>query len=237
MRLYLSSFRLGHNPQAMVALVDKPQGKKTALVVANACDLSTAEKRRSRLEKELRDLRGLGFAAEELDLRSYFGYAAQPHSSYTALPIDLDAVLSACDLVWVRGGNPFVLRRAMRQSGFDLIVKTRLQRDALAYGGYSGGIAVIGPTLRGVELVSDPVHVPDGYDPETIWEGLGLCDYSLVSHFRCEHPSSPAIEGVVRYLADRKMPFKTLRDGEALVISGARESLLPYHYARGPGKT
>lgn len=215
MRLYISSFRLGNQPQKLVELVaDKMQ----ALVIANACDLSIPRVRRKRLERELTALRGLGFQAEELDLRDYFAKDREGPR--------LRARLEPHGLIWVRGGNPFVLRRAMRQSGFDTALRDLLHKDALVYGGYSGGIAVMGPTLHGVELVSDPKTVPTGYDPDIIWEGLGLLDYSLAPHYRCNHPASPAIEGVVDYLVAHRIPHRTLRDGEAILMTDAGETFL-----------
>ena len=47
--------------------------------------------------------------------------------------------LSAYDLVWVMGGNSFVLRRAMRSSGFDTLIRELLEADTIAYGGYAAG--------------------------------------------------------------------------------------------------
>lgn len=211
MRLYLSSFRLGNRPQE---LVDLAPADKRALVIANACDLLSEDERRPRVERELADLRGLGFQAEELDLRRYFGPGADRAG--------LEARLDAGGLVWARGGNSFVLRRAMRQSGFDALLTERLSRDALVYGGYSGGVAVLAPSLRGIESVNDPAAVPGGYASQPIWEGLGLIPYALAPHYRSRHPASEGMETVIRYFIDHHMPFLALRDGEVLVVSGGR---------------
>ena len=50
--------------------------------------------------------------------------------------------LGQFDLVWVMGGNAFVLRRAMKQSRFDSIIEDMLARDAIIYGGDGAGAAV-----------------------------------------------------------------------------------------------
>jgi dipeptidase E len=186
------------------------------LVVANACDLLPGPGRAPRVAREIEALEAVGFQAEELDLRDHFGAGREA----------LGARLEAADLIWARGGNAFVLRRAMRQSGFDDLVRAALARDTLVYGGYSGGIAVLAPSLRGIEMVNDPGAVPEGYDPAVLWDGLGLLPYHLAPHYRSAHPASPGIDCVVRYFLDHGMPFKTLRDGEAIWVHGDREELL-----------
>lgn len=211
-----------------------------ALVIANACDLLDPAERALRVDREIAALEGLGFRAQELDLRRYFpglrrnfpaptdaggsGGATSPTS-----PSNLKAELDSASLVWARGGNAFLLLRAMRQSGLDVMLAGALAADTLVYGGYSGGIAVLPRTLRGLETVNDPDSVPEGfgYDTAVPWEGLGILDYSLAPHYKSAHAASPGIDGVIRYFKARGMPYKTLRDGEALIRSGGRDELVP----------
>ncbi len=210
MRLYLSSLRLGDDPERLVQLAGRG---RDALVIVNACDGFDPAERPGRVEREIQSLQGLGFSAEELDLRDYFpGGPGGGHGG-------LAERLAGKGLVWVRGGNAFVLMRAMRQSGFDALIKDLLRKDALVYGGYSGGIAVLGPSLEGVELVSDPVTVPAGYEQETPWEGLGILPFAVAPHYKSGHPSSPGIDRLVELFEARKVPYRTLRDGEALIVS------------------
>ena len=221
MRLYLSSFRLGNRPERLAELAGS---RKKALVIANACDLYSEAERRLRVEREVEALGALGFWAQELDLRRHFrdGSGQEGHGDREGIR----AELYSTGLIWARGGNAFVLRRAMRQSGFDGILSEALAADTLVYGGYSGGIAVLAPSLRGIELVNDPATVPAGYDPEPIWEGLGAIEYSVVPHYKSPHPSSPGIDNVVEYLRKRGTPFQTLSDGEALIISGDHREIV-----------
>ena len=123
-------------------------------------------------------------------------------------------------LVWARGGNSFLLRRALRQSGFESLLRESLAADAFVYGGYSGGIAVLAPTLRGIEIVNDPLVAPPGYDPEPIWDGLGVLPFSIAPHYKSPHPASPGIDQVVRYCEEHGLPFRTLKDGEVLIRHG-----------------
>jgi dipeptidase E len=79
-----------------------------------------------------------GLAARELDLRGYFGRQEA-----------LRAATEDLRLVWANGGNAFLLRRAMRQSGMDDLLSERVQSGATIYGGWSAGAVIAGPTLRG----------------------------------------------------------------------------------------
>jgi len=198
----------------MLALVGR---SKRSAVIVNACDLFPEEERRAKVQQEADALRGLGLEPDEIDLRRYFRQRDE---------VDLARALRGVGLVWVRGGNPFVLRRAMRASGFDSVLLNLLREDALVYGGYSAGCAVLTPSLHGIELVDDPHSVPPGYDPTVIWECLGVVPYFIAPHYRSDHPESEALEGTVQYFIDHHMPFIALRDGEAIVVSSDAQEVI-----------
>jgi peptidase E len=67
----------------------------------------------------------------------------------------LEEVVASLDALWVVGGNAFVLRRALSQSGLDAVLTRRAGDSAFVYAGYSAGSCVMGSTLRGIELVDD----------------------------------------------------------------------------------
>jgi dipeptidase E len=153
----------------------------------------------------------LGIEAKPLDLRDHFGD-----------PESLRSRLEGFDLVWVLGGNSFILRRAMKQSGFDDVIVDMLDRDQIVYGGFSAGAVVATPSLSGIELMDDPTELPAGYEPEVVWDGLGLIDHHIVPHYRSAHPESAAAERAVRHMSARGMPYRTLRDGEVIVWTETR---------------
>ncbi len=215
MRLYLSSFHLGNQPHALLNLVN---GDLRAAVVINACDYQSAEERLIRVQQEINALQSLNFIPFELDLRNYFNNEQKQS--------ELHDLLADCGLVWVRGGNSFVLRRAMKLSNFDRVILDLLKRDAIAYGGFSAGIVMLTPSLYGVDLVDDPSVIPPGYDPAVIWEGLGVVPYALAPHYKSDHPESPATDNLVQYYLDNHIPFKTLRDGEVILINGKQEEII-----------
>jgi dipeptidase E len=212
MRLYLSSHHIGERTGALLAMLGNPGGARAA-VIANGFDGMPEPARR--IAEEHFDpalaLGGLGIRAEPLDLRAYFGD-----------PEALRRRLLAFDLVWVTGGNAFVLRRAMKQSRFDAVIAGLLEEDTLIYAGDGAGSVVAGANLRGFELVDDPFEVPDGYDDYLIWPGLGLVPFALVPHPGCNRPESAGAERLVNYLRARRLPYRALCDGEVVVAAGAR---------------
>jgi dipeptidase E len=139
----------------------------------------------------------------------------------------LRAALAAYDMVWAVGGNAFILRRAMKQSGFDDVITGMLERDEIVYGGYSAGAVVAAPSLEGIHLMDDPDDAPSGYDPETVWDGLGLIDHAIVPHYRSPHPETAAADRAVRHLMGRGLRYRALRDGEAIVWTEDRQLAAP----------
>jgi len=212
MRLYLSSFRNGNKPEELLKLLGK--GRRTALI-NNALDFLPQSDRSSRKDEEIDRLKSIGLDPIEIDLRLYFGK-----------PQGLKEKLAAFDLIWVRGGNAFVLRRAFKQSGVDKVVAELLTEDKVVYGGYSAGIDMLTPSLHGAELVDEPDIVPDSYTSDIIWDCLGLVPYAIAPHYKSDHPESAAIDMSVEYLIDNHIPFIALRDGEVIVIDGEKQNIL-----------
>ena len=213
MRLYLSSERLGERAGALLAIVN---GQRVA-VIANGydgCARTAPNVYRAEVYDPVAEFQSLGLVAQELDLRAYFDD-----------PQSLRRRLGAFDLVWVMGGNSFVLRRAMKQSGFDTVIRDLLEADAIAYGGYAAGAVVAGPSLRGLELMDDPWELPDGYDEPLIWHGLGLTPFAIVPHFRSRHPEAASAEKVGSYMRARRTRFRAISDGEVIVRVGNLERL------------
>ncbi|MBB3408354.1 dipeptidase E [Rhizobium sp. BK316] len=216
MRLYLSSYRLGASAFRLKKLLN---GGRRAAVIQNALDFIPSEARRAyetNIYDPKEELADWGIGAEELDLRDYFG---QPHA--------LKEALAGIDFVWAVGGNAFLLRRAMRQSGFDRIIGELLRKDALVYGGFSAGAVVATPSLDGIDIMDDPRQLVPGYDEGILWDGLGLVDFSIVPHYRSDHDEAEAAEKTVGFLEEASMPFQPLRDGEVIIVEGRNVTLLP----------
>lgn len=205
MRLYLSSYGFGDNPQALADLIG--ENKKVA-IIPNALDVYTDLDRRSvRLKSEKDGLQQMGLIPEELDLRSYFGK-----------PETLNNKLAEVDAVWVLGGNTFNLRRAYKESGMDTWLQENRGNKEFVYAGYSAGVCVLSPSLKGLEMVDQPNVVPEGYKSEVIWEGVCLTDFAFAPHYMSNHPESEAINTVVEYYVKNGIEYRTLHDGEVIIL-------------------
>ncbi len=203
MNLYLSSFRIGESG----ADLGKLRGTGKAFVVSNALDHPrNVEHCRNVRAREIEDLRQLGIVAESLDLRKFFGK-----------PQLLREHLEGATMLWVVGGNTFLLRRAMAQSGLDAFLASKKEDSNFLYAGYSAGACVLSPSLEGIHLADEPQAEADGYSGEVLWNGLGLIDYYFVPHFRCDHPESPAMEDVVAFYDLKGVPYRTAADGQVII--------------------
>lgn len=217
MRLYLSSFRLGTHPTRLADLIGARNPR--VLAIMNALDALAPLERQSLYRRLVDDFAPLGAEVRELDLRKYF-----------SRPEIIGAALAKCDLVWAGGGNAFTLLAAMKQSGFARALKGLLAEDRLAYGGHSAGAIVATPSLRGIDLVDSPdpvIALPSGYAREIHWDAMGLVPYSIAPHFRSAHRESDAVEAVVQYFEEHAIPYRALRDGEAILVDGDEEIVLP----------
>ena len=215
-KLYLSSFRFGDHFDALARMAGP--GARAA-VISNALDFIPVQARLDyarTIHDPLEDLRKAGMRVVDLDLRRYFGQ-----------PALLERALGEFDLVWAVGGNAFLLRRAMRQSGFDRLIGTLVRQDRIMYGGWSAGAVVAGPFLRGLELMDDPGVLAEGYDSPVVWAGLGLIDICIVPHVGSDHPEAAAAEQVVARLIQDHVAFQPLGDGDVIVADGDDWRLLP----------
>ena len=217
MRLYLSSYRLGNHIDQLLKLVGP--GRRVA-IIENALDyIPAADQQVYKQQKYniFEVFEALGFEPYPLDLRIYF-----PQNK------DITPVLEDFDLIWAIGGNAFLLNRAMYQSGFDKALTKLLDADKVAYGGWSAGICVMAPTLRGIDLCDKPEQIVEGYQIDIRWEGLGIVDSVLVPHYRSDHPEAHMMEEVVAFLDKEVIPYKTLRDGDVWIFEGNTAKIFPY---------
>jgi len=204
MKLYLSSYHLGNNPQTLADLMEK--NKKIA-IIPNALDGYTDTPRRLvGIQQEKDDLMKIGLHPEELDLRQYFGD-----------PNRLATKLSEYGALWVLGGNTFVLRRVYKESGLDTWLRNNKGNKKFVYAGYSAGICILSPELKSIEMIDEPYVVPNGYKPEVIWEGIGFLDFVFAPHYQSDHPESEVVGRQVEYLKKNNIKFKALHDGEVFI--------------------
>ncbi|MEU1985464.1 Type 1 glutamine amidotransferase-like domain-containing protein [Nocardia sp. NPDC019395] len=202
MRLFLSSYRFGDHFDVFAELAGAPG---PVAVIGNACD-AWPQARAGAMTSELVPLRRLGYTPRELDLREYIGRPAELARELTQYPV-----------VWVRGGNTFVLRAQFARSGADRVLPDLLAADTFLYAGYSAGACLLSPDLYGMETADDPDEVPPTCGIEPLWSGLGLIDRPIVPHIdSATDPTGAGSTLAARYRADG-IAHWALTDADAVV--------------------
>ena len=203
MKLFLSSQGIGARPEALAEFVGS--GGRCA-VVLNAADERTRG-RRKLLDRNFGALQAVGFECEDLDLREYF-------RDFQGLQTRLEG----SRLVWVAGGNTFVLAMAMAASRFDEAISPLLRTDSIVYGGYSAGACVVGPDLDGCHLMDDASILPRRYPAGIPATALGWVPFRIIPHWRSEHEESSSAELAFSSLRQSGVQFQALRDGEVVLV-------------------
>lgn len=213
MRLYLSSAGVGNH---LTKLVEMTGDRRKMLYVNNAKDFLSAPERDAHTLEKKTEFESYGFDFYELDLREYFDPAKRPI---------LAAILKETDLLWLGGGNTFLLRRAMAYSGLDVMATDLLKQNAFVYGGSSAGAIVATKTLHGTEYGDDPYELAEGYNEEIVWDGMGLVYLQLVPHFNSDWFGEASL-AMIDALESIGLKYETLEDGQVYIVDGDYEEKL-----------
>lgn len=216
MRLFLSSQDLGDYAHVAKKMAG---GNNKALFIKNAQDHYPDEQRNFSNPLKQKMFEDAGFEFEYLDLRDYFGKKQE-----------LVKKLKTAGSFWSSGGNTFILRRAMKASGFDEIISRMLKNDEIMYGGWSAGSCVLADRLDCVKFGDDSrgIIVPSNYPAEvrdTIWEGLGLIEFIPIPHCETEWFIQDA-KRTIEYAERHGLSYKKLNDGQVYIIDGDKQELL-----------
>jgi dipeptidase E len=218
-RLYLSSQGLGNDPDV---IRPRESSSNHALIVLNALDAYPNSRQGARAD-EIASLTALGYHCNELDLRNYFNQPMDSSQPQTSSDLALTQALERTNLIWVVGGNTFVLARAMTAANFKpalLLANTRRIHQGLAsltYGGYSAGSVVAGIDLQGIDIMDDPDVIPTGYDSHTQALTLGLINDRIIPHYQSDNPESAKADEAVAFLEHQNLKYRALRDGEVWI--------------------
>lgn len=179
-------------------------GPRIALIPNSRDMFSDGERKEKGVTSDVSSLEALGFKVTVISLKDYFGNTERLRDD-----------IKKFNAFFAIGGNAFVLRQAMKQSGFDDYLKEISCFDNYLYAGYSAGICILAPDMHGLELADDPTANP--YNCEAIYEGLGLIDYLPIPHYKSDHPESKAMGLVAEYLDTRNIKYITLHDGDVII--------------------
>ena len=203
MKLYLSSYKVG-NKKEVLKEWQKKHGNKI-IFIANSRDHKeeTLEKKEI-IQEYIDELEEIGFEIVIVDLRKYFGNS-----------VKLQEDLKDFNACYVIGGNTYVLRLAMKYSGFDKYILEKNKEDDFLYMGFSAGICVLAPSLYGLDIVDEPINP---YNNDKVdYSGLNILDFVPVPHYKSDHPESKLVDGIVELFNKEGIKYKTLRDGDVII--------------------
>ena len=202
MKLYLSSKGLGNNESFLKEWISYHNNK--VLLIINALDSKDEVKRNNSITSNIEELEQLGFKIDILDLKKYFN--------------NQDELYRLCknyNIFYVVGGNVFVLREAMKYSGFDNYLTSIKNDDNVLYIGYSAGSIVLSSNIGLFNKVDDPINIY-GKD-EIINEGLGFINYLFIPHYKSDYHKSYLIDDVVEICKNKNISYKTFKDDESII--------------------
>ncbi|MDR0591090.1 MAG: peptidase E [Candidatus Nomurabacteria bacterium] len=210
MRLFLASQDFGRHVDRLVELVGK---NNKALVVFNARDYETPEARAEVVTRKEELFKKASFEFNELDLREYFGEPAKLRKFINKFKPGVVSLI---------GGNSFLLRRALYQSGLDEILKADIYDNKYVYAGHSAGAIVAEPNLACYET-GDEYVVPLSYNKGIVWGGLGFVQERTVPHCDSSNPRALSRQKTFREL---DLPYITLSDSDVYVVDGLKKEVL-----------
>lgn len=207
MKFYLSSYELGKETEKLKTLI-KDTNRKFGYI-PNALDFTDANKKMvaQRIKDNMKDFSQHGAEVEVLDLKKYFNKKSE-----------LKNKLIEMGGIYVSGGNTFVLRQAFKLSGLDEIIIEMKDRKDFLYVAYSAGVCLLCPSLKPFSITDNADDFPYKEIKKTIWDGLGIIDFTFEPHFDSDHPESKSTDKEIKYCIDNKILFRAYRDGEVLIV-------------------
>lgn len=113
------------------------------------------------------------------------------------------------------GGNVFVLRQAMKYSGFDEFLYQKSLDNDFLYIGYSAGSCVLCENLKIFDRVDEPIKFYG--KNEILYNGLNFIDYIFIPHYESDYHKVNLIQEVFEKCKIENKKFKAVRDGEVIV--------------------
>jgi|SRR3989338_1494927 len=170
------------------------RGKKKIAFIPNAKD---KHKDKYSLEKYKAFFQNKGFVVKDVDLNAF-------------KKDELYKELQKHDIIFVAGGNCFVLLEKIRKSGFDKIINKLLDKGVI-YIGQSAGACVMGKSIEPIKLMDNPeISGISDYD------GLGFVDFVFIPHYK--NPKYQKTITEIEKIYDKKFNLEKFTDKEGIII-------------------
>jgi len=188
--------------EEILKILPKPASE---LKLAHIITASKSEPDQTYVQKDTQNLEKMGFKVVNIDIEN-------------RTDTELINILDGFDVIFVQGGNTFHLLKAIKESGFDKIIK-RLINQGVIYIGVSAGSIIFGPSIetsgwKGTWPDKNKVKLDD-------LSGLGLVPFNLFVHYEPKWKEA--------FLAEAKRSkFKTriLTDKQAFLIKNSQITLV-----------
>ena len=202
MILYLSSQKFGDNCDFLKKWINNHNNK--ILLIFNALDAKGQDKINNNIKEDMGLLEEIGFEITVIDLKEYF-------DKYD----ELNKICQNYNAFCVMGGNVFVLRQAMKYSGFDTFLKEISNNDNYLYIGYSAGSCVLSKRLDIFKSVDEPI---DFYNKgEIVYDGIIFINYTFIPHYKSNYHKAHLIDEIVNKCKNEKINYKAFKDGEVTI--------------------
>lgn len=208
MKLLLLSWGAGAVPEFLARHVDRPAEQLRIGMIDDAARIH-GEQNFSIYERER--LVEFGYRVRTVTLRT-LGSAGE-----------FAGILDELDVIYVCGGETFVLLEALERHGLREVLIERV-RTGLPYIGLSAGAVIVGPSAEPVELLDDPALAPELTD----FRGLDLFGAVPIPHADGHIPSypPPVFERIRRIYAGR-FDLAFIDDDQALMVTDGAATLVP----------
>ena len=201
MLLYLSSQKLGNRVDVLKKWIKEHDNK--ILLIFNALDAKGQDVINKNVSEDKKLLEEIGFDVSICDLKNYFD-----------CPEKLRADFTQYHAFCVMGGNVFLLRQAMKYSGFDQFLKGISSSDYL-YIGYSAGSVILSKDLSGFLGIDDEIFYR--LKEDLFYEGLSLIDYLFIPHYQSNYRKVELIHNLVEDCRKNDIRFQAVRDGDVII--------------------
>ncbi len=131
---------------------------------------------------------------------------------------ELEDILRDASLVYIPGGNTFLLNHRLHLSGISLYLKKKIQAG-LPLVGFSAGTVLCGPNI----LTSASMNTVG----TSFFDGLGLTPFNFSAHYPLDsHGQSVKDEWLADYHFFHDNPILMLSDGAHVKVDGKKTTLV-----------
>ena len=125
---------------------------------------------------------------------------------------ELRKALDDCDILYMEGGNTFYLIKAIRETGFEKLIKEAINRGVV-YWGASAGTYIACPSI-----IISSWSVGRKTHGVTDFTGMNLVHFVVKAHYTPE-----MFETIKEKSKDLEFPLRVLSDEQAIVIKDKEE--------------